>query len=365
MNKRRTFASHSGIGALGAAAMLLAGCGGSSFQKNTFGNYANTLPAAYGIEPTAASPNLQGPNTLFLETSGLGSADSKTAYLTGALDFTALKNPDNSTLINNIDPNGTGKIPLGFSAGGSYIDAAAGTPAAVSAVQTGTSIVFRAALANGVSANNAPPISSNGVTLSSADPEWTLGTLPMIFPNDGITGPLVNATYATGTGTTVTPFTLPFTSSGIHTVIVTVADDAGRQTATTFGIPVVKPTDVALFLQSFTIAVAATATTKATTSTNPIMPDDTVTIDGGPGIGTYPAKFPATTADAQGTVVLFTPPGTHTVTESDSTGKVVQTATFAIPASAAGTTLFGVPVDNGSGGGGGTGSMAHPRLLRH
>ena len=374
MNKRQKLSSVSGIGALGAAALLLGGCGGSSFQKNTFGNYANTLPAAYGIEPSAASSNLQATPTFF-ETSGLGSADSKTGYLTAATDFAIVKNPDNSTIAVNVDPNATGKIPLGFSAGGFYIDQGVGSATAVpaTAVLTGTSTVFRAALANGISTNNTPPISTNGVTLSSTDPEWTLGTLPMIFSNPGA-GPLSNGTYVTGAGTTPTPFTLPFTTSGIHTVIVSVTDDAGRQTATTFAMPVVKPTDVALFLQSFTIAVAATTTTPATTAQNPITAGDTVTIDGGPGIGTYPAtgynagtsKASApTVADAQATVVLFTTPGTHTIAEMDPTGKVVQTATFVIPATAAGTTLVGVPVDNGSGSGGGTAGKSLAHLRQH
>jgi len=230
MHKRQKL-SVAGIGAMGTAALLLSGCGGSSFQKNTFGNYANTLPAAYGIEPTAASSNVQASPTFF-ETSGLGSADSKTAYATAAIDFATLKNPDGSALAINVDPNATGKIPLGFSAGSFYIDSGAGSAAAVPATVApiGTSSVFRAALANGVSANNAPPIDGNGESLSSADPEWTLGTLPMTFSSAGA-GPLANGTYVTGTGGSAVPFTLPFKTSGVHSVVVTVTDTAGRQTA--------------------------------------------------------------------------------------------------------------------------------------
>lgn len=333
-----------GIGALGAAAVLLSGCGGSSFQKNTFGNYANTLPAAFGLEPAAASSNLQQ-NPSFIETSGLGSVDSGTAYLTAASDFAVLKAPDGATLNVNVDPNSTGKVPLGFATGGAFIS---GTdiPAAV---QTSASVVFRAALANGISSNNTPGI--NGASLSSTDPEWTLATLPMTL-NVLKTGPLATGTYVTGTNETPAPFALPFTTSGVHTVVVTVSDDAGRQTATTFAIPVVRPSDIALFLQSFTVTTAATATTAAKTSQNPITPGDTVTIDGGAGTGTYPAtgynaatgKASApTVADAQGTVVLFTTPGTHTVTETDAKGTVVQTSSFTLPATAAGTTIYTVP----------------------
>lgn len=375
MHKRQKL-SVAGIGAMGTAALLLSGCGGSSFQKNTFGNYANTLPAAYGIEPTAASPNVQGVGTTFFETSGLGSADSKTAYATAAIDFATLKNPDGSALAINVDPNATGKIPLGFSAGSFYIDSGAGDPAAVAATVApiGTSSVFRAALANGVSANNAPPIDGNGESLSSADPEWTLGTLPMTFSSAGA-GPLANGTYVTGTGGSAVPFTLPFKTSGVHSVVVTVTDTAGRQTATTFGIPTVTAGDVALLLQSFTVAVAATAKAAATTAQNPITPGNTVTIDGGQGTGTYPATgynaatgkpSAPTVADAQGTVVLFTTPGTHTITETDGTGTVVQQATFVIGPDMAGMTLLGVPVDNGAGAaGGGAGTKLRPSRLRN
>ncbi len=343
MHKKQTF-SVAGIGALSTAALLLSGCGGSTFQKNTFGNYANTLPAAYGVEPTAASSNLQNTPS-FLETSGLGSADSKTAYATAALDFATLKNPDGSTLAVNIDPNTTGKIPLGFSGGSFYLDSGAGSSMAIPAtvVPVGTSTVFRAALANGISANNTPPIDSNGVTLSSTDAQWTLGTLPMTF-NNAVTGPFASATYVTGTGGNATPFTLPFTTSGIHTVVATVADTAGRQTATTFGIPVVAAGNVALFLQNFTIIVApATELKPAVTKPSPITAGNTVTIDGGQGIGVYPTGYAPTTADAQGTVILFTTAGTHTVTETDPKGAVVQTSTFTIPADSAGTTIIGVP----------------------
>ena len=51
MHKKQTLAL-TGIGMTGAA-VLLAGCGGNSFSKNTFGNYPNTLPYIYGLEPIA------------------------------------------------------------------------------------------------------------------------------------------------------------------------------------------------------------------------------------------------------------------------------------------------------------------------
>lgn len=325
------------IGALGAAALLLNGCGGSSFQKNTFATIPNTVPAAYGIEPVAASPTLTLPqNLLYLETSGLGAAGSTAAYLTAASGFVINKAPDGAGVPTNIDPNGK-TIPQGFSTAGQYIDAAtAAKPAVPTAVAPGASVIFRAALANGASAGNSPAITA--VSLTSADPEWTLGTLPLTFNDPGQnSGPLANGTYVTGTGGAPVPFALPFTTSGIHAVAVTVADAAGRQTTTTFAIPVVTATDVALFFQNITVnvpAVAATATTPevpATPTTTAITPGDPVSLDGGTAVA----------ADAQGTAIFFTAPGTHTIREASADGmKTVQTATFTLAASTAGTTVF-------------------------
>lgn len=346
-----------GIGALGAAALLLSGCGGSSFQKNTFAAIPNTVPAAYGLDPVAASPVLNLPqNIQYFETSGLGAADSKAAYLTAATGFTIDKAPDGAGVSINLDPNGK-TIPQGFSTGGQFIDAVTTARATVpTAVSPGASVIFRAALANGASAGNSPSITT--VSLTSADPEWTLGVLPLTFNDPGKnSGPLANGTYVTGTNLIPVPFALPFTTSGIHTVTVTVADAAGRQTTTTFSIPVVAATNVALFLQNITInvpAVPATTTTPevpATTQTTPITPGDLVSVDGGTAV----------TADAQGTVILFTTPGTHTVTETAPDGTaVVQKATFVLPdsvstgsntppASLLGRTLYNVAIDGGDG----------------
>jgi len=370
MHKKSTL-SLTGLGAFGAAALLLNGCGGSSFSKDTFGNFAEVLPVAYGLDPIAINPNFAS-TPVGYELSGLGSPDGKTAYITAATAFNVVTNSGGASLPVNVNTSTSAtaapQLPYGYSTGGKYIDAAASLGTAAVAVQTGASVTFRAALANGIASNATPPIAS--ATLTSTDPQWTLGTLPMTF-NDVKSGPLANGTYVTGTNFTPTPFTLPFTQ-GIHSVVVTVTDSVGRVTATTFEIPVAAPTSVTLFLQSFTVAVPATTTppiTAATTKQTPITPGDLVSIDGGTGVA----------ADAQGTAVLFTTPGTHTATETapataTAAAKVVQTATFAIDPSLAGTTLYGVPVDNGSGSGtggagtgGGTGGAGggkiRPRIL--
>jgi hypothetical protein len=346
------------LGAVGLA-MLLNGCGGSSFEQTTYGTYQNALPAAYGIEATAANGNISGPigGPFFYETSGLGSADGRTAYFAAASGFAIVKNPNNATLLAGVDPNLTGTVPLGFSGttgtadtAGQYIDAnTSSTPAIPSAITPGASVVFRAALSNGISqsARSTIPITYNGVSLSSTDPEWTLGTLPLTF-NYIKTGPFANATYVTGTPVssgqgTPTSFALPFTTAGVHTVVLTVSDDAGQQTATTFEIPVVDSSSVALVLQNFIVA-APTTNNPAAVSANSITPNNSVTIDGGAGTGSYPDGFKPTIADAQGTVILFTTPGTHTITETDTTGKQVQTASITIAPGTGGMTIVDVPL---------------------
>lgn len=338
MNQKRKL-SLAGVGALGAAALLLSGCGGNSFSKQTFGNYAEVVPVAYGLDPIAINPNLQQ-TTFGYELSGLGSPDGKTAYLTAATGFNIVTNSGGAALPVNVDTGlggTTPQLPYGFSTGGVYIDNAAGAGVPAAAVLTGASVTFRAALANGVAKNATPPIAS--ATLSSTDPQWTLGTLPMTF-NDVKSGPLANGTYVTGTGGNPTPFTLPFTQ-GIHSVVVTVTDAVGRVTTTTFAIPVSDPASVTLFLQSITVlapAVPATATAPAVPATvtkTAITPGDLVSVDGGTAV----------TADAQGTAVLFTTPGTHTVTETKPDAiKTVQSATFTLPlTNAKGEVIAGAP----------------------
>lgn len=360
----RSFVTFGFGAAVVGAALLMSGCGGSSVEKSSFGTYQNAVPAAYGIEATAADGNISSPlgGPFFYETSGLGSADGSAAYLTAAEDFAIVKNPNNATLLSGVDPNGTGKIPFGFSgvvgsapavAGfpGQYIDAnTATTPVMPAAVTPGASVVFRAAISNGVSssAQSAITINPSGVSLSSQDPEWTLGVLPLTF-NYIKTGPFANATYVTGTPVTSgqgtpTPFTVPFTTTGIHSVILTVTDDAGQQTATTFAIPVVKTTDAAVLAgiqptvpDGSPKGATASVVSATATITNPVA-----------GVTAQ------TTADAQDNVLLFAAPGAQTITVNatvtiiDSNGAVTstvtQTATFPVTLTAGGTMLPVIPV---------------------
>lgn len=332
MNQKRKL-SLAGVGALGAAALLLSGCGGNSFSKQTFGNYAEVVPVAYGLDPIAINPNLQLTPVSY-ELSGLGSPDGKTAYLTAATAFSIVTNSGGATLPVNVDTGlgTTPQLPYGFSINGVYIDKAAGAGVSPAAAQSGASVTFRAALANGVANNATPPIAS--ASLSSTDPEWTLGTLPLTF-NDVRSGPLANGTYVTGTNGTPTPFTLPFTT-GIHSVVVTVTDAVGRVTATTFAIPVVATTDsavlanvVATVPDGYPKNTTATITAATATITAPIT-----------GAVSQP------TIDAQSNVVLFASPGDQTVTATAQvtitppTGdpvNLIQTGTLPVTLVAGGT----------------------------
>ena len=166
----------------------------------------------------------------------------------------------------------------------------------------------------------------------------------------GFTQPLTFDSAGTGNGLnagqyTTAAFTLPFTTSGIHQFTASVADASGQSSATTLGVVVVAPTDVALFLGSFDTGKPdpTSKTTPPADLFNAIAAGDMVKIDGGPGTGVYPTGYAVTTPDANGSVVLFTQPGTHTVVETDSTGKVINTSTFTLPATAAGTTIYAVP----------------------
>jgi hypothetical protein len=315
-----------------ALPLVLSGCGGSSYQSNSFGTYPDAGPAAYGIEGTGANGNITGGvgGPFVYETSGFGNTAGTTASLTAATDFKVVKG---AGPLPGVDPNGTGKVPLGFSPKGAYIDALSGaSPVTPQALAPGVSVVFRADISNGESSKTRSviPIQYNGVSLSSTDPEWTLGTLPMTF-NFTNGGPLSNGTYVTGTpvqsGTgTPVPFTLPFTSTGLHEVAVTVTDTSGQQTQTFYETVVVRPTDVAVFAQNVTPdGGAAQAITAGSTAsiTNPVSGATT-----------------QATADAQGTVILFTTPGTQTLTVTSTDGKTTVTQTLTIAASAAGTTLI-------------------------
>lgn len=332
-----------GIGMLGAA-VLLAGCGGSSFTQSSLGTRPNTLPYIYGLEPVSyyGAANVFG-NQAAIEGSGFQAASGGQAFITGDTAFTAVT-AMGATLAKLADPGTTGTLPTVFSTGGQYVDAQNQTGAAitpVTAMPAGTSVVFRAAIANGQTTTASPGIT--GATLTSTDAQLASvaglsAGLPMTLNPVG--GAFSNATYVTGTNNTATPFTIPAsTTAGLHTVAATVTDSAGRVTSTTFIFPVVTPSTVCLFAQNIT-ADNQTVTTKNPLVVTPIVAGDTVTIDGGPGTGTYPATYGSPTKpDPQGTVVFFIAPGTHTLVDVHPVAAIpAKGTTPAVPATTVTTT---------------------------
>ncbi len=318
-----------GAGLLGAAAVLLSGCGGSSFSKNTFNNYPNTLPYAYGLEPVAyyGQGNAQG-RQASVEGSGLQDATSGQAYITGASAFTIVT-AQGASLAGLADPNGTNVLPLGFSPKGLYVDAvnqSGATPATVTSVVAGASVVFRAALANGSSSDNTAP-GITGATLTSTDPALaavpglTTG-LPMTL--DVVGGAFSNATYVTGSGGAATPFTLPAgTPTGLHTVTVTVSDSAGRVTATQFEFPVVAAANAAVLA-----SIKGTVPDGSPTDSTATVLSATATITAPVAGATDQAAI-----DTQNNVLLFAAPGKQTITATaqvevdDADGKLVKVYT--------------------------------------
>ena len=299
------------LAALGAsAAILLSGCGGSSLN-GTLRAAPTASPVAYGVTPTNANSGIGGSIG-----SGLESADATTAYITGALSSTAITIP------------GEGPFPLGFPAGAaSTATNPDGTSVLLTAAPVGASVRFKADLANGNNGESGGAIVPASVILTSSDiPGFAQQTL--MFDGANIaTGPLANGQYVSA------PFPLAVPKSGIYRFAVAVADEGGQSSSTTFAVAAVAPTDAALFLEN-------------------IKPGDTVTIDGGPGIGVYPATgynaatgsaSAPTIADGQGTVVLFTTPGVHKIVDASTDAKGVVTTTtqtITVAATAVGTTII-------------------------
>lgn len=278
--------------------LALAGCGGVTTSSGGSIATPGATPAIYGVEATGATQT-----GTFLETSGLGSPDGKTAYITGAVSSTAKPIP-------SIAVNGT--IPLGFAPGAAYIDQSAGV-----AVAPGTAVQFRAYVSNGTDTATGkviPIVDPGGVTLSSTD--FGLSNQVLTFDSAGIgNGPLGNGQYKT-------TFTIPAgTTTGLHSLTASVKDTNGQQTSTTFDALVVGAADAAAYVsvQDADGNAAAGAT---------------VTIDGasapgyvGPG-QTAPAAATSSVSDDQGVAIVFATPGaaaadgttnTLTVTLADGT----------------------------------------------
>ena len=270
-----------------ATAVILAGCGGgASTNNNNLSPVTPSTPTIYGIEPVG---QIAG-GELF-ETSGFGTADLSTGYVTGAVASTA--QPPSS-----IRTNGT--IPLGFAPGSQYIDLSYGT-----AVLTGAPVIFRSYISNGNDAGGKLlAIVPSSVKLTS--PELPAFSQPMTFTSV-FNGPLANGQYTTST------FTLPFSTVGLHTVVSSVSDITPQTTTTTFKVAVVSPATACVVAQI-------------------------VDADGSPVVGATASitgevagASQQATSDALGVVVLFATPvaggNKITVTKGALTGTDTQTLT--------------------------------------
>lgn len=337
------------LAGLGAFAAVLSGCGGASTNNTQIIATPDSGPVIYGVNALALSSGaLTTGETSSLVFTPAGGA--QTVALVGAINYKTTGGAGPlPTYKASFPATGTSDagVPLGFGAGGLYFN----STTAVSAVPTTAgNIVFGVYVSPPV--KNSAPVDINPSSIVLTSPESPSFSLPIVFdPNFGAGANVSQTQYKTA------PFALPafMQTTGLHDLKASIADVAGQSSTTDFAVPVVAPTDVALFLQSINVlvpAVAATAATPAKPATvvnTAINPGDTVTIDGGKGIGVYPTGYTGTLADAQGTVVLFTTPGTHTVTETDPTGKtVVQNETFTLASTTAGTTILSPPTPDGA-----------------
>ncbi len=335
----------------GIAAAAFTGCGGATQNGANLSPTQNSGPVIYGVN---ANANRQIESQ---ETSGLSFTTGTTATngaVIGVTSYVTTHGPGPLFTYQSAYPNGvlsngvtsSPGVPLGFAAGAAYFNATSTIPVAAVPTNYAGSLTFGAYASSGIVNNLSVDIIPSSIVLTSS--ESTTFSQPLTFIGAGNigTGVLAQTQYQSA------PFPIPpfMQTTGLHDLRTTIADVDGNSSTTDFAVATVDPASIALFLQSLTVivpAVPAVGTTPpkpATLLTTAINPGDTVTIDGGKGTGVYPAGYTPTVADANGTVVLFTTPGTHTLTETDPTGKtIVQTEVSTLPASDAGTTLLNPP----------------------
>ena len=278
---------------LGAsAAILLSGCGGSSTSP-TQTPATQADPAVYGSN---FATGLTGSNFVF------SNGTNTVGAITGAISATgtgfALE----------------GGVATGFVAGGQN---PLTIPSATAKGQTGTppflsfgfalapsqaGVVFRALIANGNSGETVDPINPSSVVMTSSEvPSFTE---QLSFDNAGIgAGPAGDGQYTTPA------FTLPFTTTGLHTFNVAVAGQSGKSSSTTFQTVVLAPTDSAVVVQILD-ADGNPQTGALVTVTNAV-----------PGVAAYestPAAPQTSVTDGDGVAIVFAAPGSQTIT---ATGK--------------------------------------------
>lgn len=274
----------------GGLALLAAGCGGGHTTVN--------LPASGTALPVAYGRAIGGPAKGY-EASGLGTntanptqtsanpSSTDTPYFTFAF-------ASNSTPLGGAVLLGY----LGLAPDGAYVDQAGAanpvTPAAVA--PSAANVFFRASVATGTdpSTGQQIPIKVGGVYLTSPEIATASFDEPMTqnFTAGTATGPFALAQYVTP------PFTLPFTTPGVHILRVTVTDANNNAPHTDYGV---------IVLDNATAAAVTTIPPTATaTITNPAANPN-------PSNSWFYTSTPSnpTTAvpDNQGVVVLFATPG--------------------------------------------------------
>ncbi len=274
---------------MAVTAAFLSGCGGTTATTEQLTPTRDTSPTVYGLQTQAifaATPQ-------FLMTSGLANPGNTVGYVTGAVDYVG-------TPIATEAFGTTEKIPLGFSAGGRYIDLGFN----VQGAPPGGPAIFGASIANGNAANgDVIPVNPNGVTLTTrrADgSEEAPGFAQPLTFSPNTTGPLANATYRTA------PFALPFATTGLHSMAVTATDARAPasplgSSTTFFDVAVLQPEHAMVVLRVLP-GTGASANVRAATATitNPV-----------PGARQKDTTDPN---DPGRVVVLFAQPGQQTIT---------------------------------------------------
>lgn len=282
------------------ATLLLSGCGGSSATTKTYAPDTAFGPAIYGLDASLADPGLSYP-TDYLETSGLGSPSGSSAYFVAVEDKGYSGTPPNPTYLFQKNSDGSYSLPEGFASGGQYVDQS--ETSMDGAVLPGTSVQFRVNISNGqTSTGSILGIVPSSVVMTSTDPAWTIGTVPLTFDsNYGYTGPLANCPYGTAA------FTIPFTTAGLHPVTVSVADTAGNKSSTTFEIAVVTAGSSCFLAQAVETAAPSGAGSSAVAATyTNFAAGDTIELTTTTG-----TVVSTQTADPSGSAIFFVPPGTY------------------------------------------------------
>lgn len=274
----------------GLAVLALAGCGGTSTNTNLYPG-SDGDPFIAGLSPVKA---LSGS---YNEESGLApTASSNVGYATTAIASTAVPIPA-------IKVGST--IPLGWAPGAQLLGITAGDYSVAAAAPASGTVVFRASVTNGQKGGTVTPIVPTSLVLTTPESVGFSKALTFDNPNIGV-GSYPNGQYNSA------PFTLPFSTTGLHTLVTSVSDTAGKTTTTTFQTIVLKPTDSALLVQITDAAGNAVA-------------GATVSIT-----GTIVGATAQTTTDAQGVAILFAAPGSQTVTATS--GSKTATGTFTLTA---------------------------------